>query len=105
MPCCFPLEAVFVVGEDGGSGGRSWVGGGKTSEWKYFVDECCLCEGDVSLWCCSEIYSEEGVDVWFFCEMEGSLEGWKDVIERRLVFSDEKGVVDVDKNNNVIAVE
>ena len=68
MPFSFPLETVVVVIQNSSSWGGNGIGGGKTSEWEDFVDEVCLCEGDVSLWSRSEIYSEKGVDVGFFCE-------------------------------------
>ena len=49
MPFRFPLEAVFVAIENSSSWGGNGIGGGKTSECEDFVDEFCLCEGDVSL--------------------------------------------------------
>jgi len=45
------------------------------------------------------------VDVGFFCEKVCLLESCEDIIERRLVFGDEKGVVDVDENYKFVVVE
>jgi len=49
VPFRFPLEAVVVAIENRSSWGGNGIGGGKTSECEDFVDEFCLCEGDVSL--------------------------------------------------------